>query len=112
MDTSDKMNISTVKTTLSSLEDVLSNLNSQISNVVEVGDALKNAWSSTNADLVKSCVTKIQEDLSLLYSSVSNIKTKVNNVASNIEKADEVSINGGSMQTGLNNQNSRSNSLY
>lgn len=100
MDTANKMDISTVKTTLNSLEDVLSNLNSQISNVVDVGDTLKSAWSSSNADLVKGYITRIEEDLSLLISSVGNIKAKVNNVASAIEKADDVSINEGGV--GLN----------
>lgn len=93
MDTADKMNVSTVRTTLSSLEDVLTNLRSQISNVEEVSTTLETAWASSNANIVKGYVTKIQDDLLLLSSSVDNIKVKVNQVASAIEKADEVSIN-------------------
>lgn len=102
----DRIQQNEVNAALAAIETNLETIHAKIANVSNVADELSSAWSSDNATMVKGYVTKMEEDLSKLYTSIGRIKGNVQMVVSAIEAADAVKINTGGGTSGVSHQTS------
>lgn len=91
----ESIRVNEVNTALAAIETNLETIYGKISSISEASSILADAWSSVNATTVKGYVTKMEEDLSKLYTSVERIRGNVQMVTNAIEAADDVTINGG-----------------
>ena len=90
-----KIVVETVTASLAQLETALSTLSNHLNEVSNVSTTLSSAWESENATIVKNQVQNIFNNLTSLNSSVSTIKSKVNEVVQATVKSDTVHISGG-----------------
>ena len=84
----DRIQQNEVNAALATIETNLETIHAKIASVSNVADELSSAWSSDNATMVKGYVTKMEEDLSKLYTSIGRVKGNVQMVVSAIEAAD------------------------